>query len=121
MSVIFKLRRSVAGIFLLFFVAYYINATLFEHTHIVNGVTIVHSHFHASSHHNSQSGGHTANNVTLIAYLTSFQTTGAGIVNYSFVQSECCILLNFEENFLATYGSDGFNYSLRAPPAGFFC
>jgi hypothetical protein len=54
------------------FVGYFGSATLFFHTHIVNGVTIVHSHIHAEKHHNTQNGGHTERSITLIAQISHF-------------------------------------------------
>ena len=116
MRPILKSRRGIAALFLLLFVAYYSNVTLFEHTHIINGVTIVHSHFHADSHHNSRSGGHTANNVTLISQLNNFQTTGSGIQLFSFGISDYTLLIVSHADDFAIVQQNGFNYSLRAPP-----
>ncbi|MFR9564916.1 MAG: hypothetical protein SNG14_05235 [Rikenellaceae bacterium] len=45
-----KLRGLIAGLLLLLFSAYYINITLFTHYHVVDGVTIVHSHFYSEGH-----------------------------------------------------------------------
>ena len=116
MCVNLRVRKAIAALFLLLFVAYYSNATLFEHTHIINGVTIVHSHFHAGSHHNSHSGGHTANNVTLISQLNTFQTTGSGIQVYSFNPSGFTLLMVSHAGFFSKCQQHSFNYSLRAPP-----
>lgn len=74
-------RRSVSVVFLLLLIMYYANVSLFCHTHIVNGVTLVHSHFHNKQHHDSDDGGHTVTVITFIAALTeSFILTGAGIL-----------------------------------------
>ena len=51
------------------FAIYYVNATMFWHCHIINGVTIVHSHIHTSPHHSIPNGGHTALSLTLISAL----------------------------------------------------
>lgn len=75
------LRRCVSVGFLLLLIMYYANISLFCHTHIVNGVTLVHSHFHNRQHHNSDDGGHTVTVITFIVALTeSFILTGAGIL-----------------------------------------
>ena len=39
-----KIRRILAGWLLVLFVGYLAGATLFYHTHIVNGIRITHSH-----------------------------------------------------------------------------
>ncbi len=65
---------------LLLFVAYYGDAALFYHTHIINGVTIVHSHMHNSHHHDSSDGSHSDSQITLISTLNSqLQATEAHI------------------------------------------
>ena len=58
------------------FLSYYGSITFFSHYHVVNGVTIVHSHFFCG---NSDSDGgaahtHTAKELTLIAHLSNFIT-----------------------------------------------
>lgn len=65
------IRELMAMAMLLLFVAYYGNATLFYHTHIINGVTIVHSHMHNNHHHDSSDGKHSASHITLISTLNS--------------------------------------------------
>lgn len=65
------IRELMAMAMLLLFVAYYGNATLFYHTHIINGVVIVHSHMHNNHHHDSSDGGHSASQITLISALSS--------------------------------------------------
>jgi hypothetical protein len=62
---------------LLVFVAYYANVTFFTHSHVVNGTTIVHSHFHNTSH--TETGNHSTSELTLIAALSLFQTTAAAV------------------------------------------
>lgn len=65
------IRELMAMAMLLLFVAYYGNATLFYHTHIINGVVIVHSHMHNNHHHDSSDGEHSASQITLISALSS--------------------------------------------------
>ena len=65
-----KIKKIISIFLLIVFVGYYGNVTLFSHTHIINGVTIVHSHIHKNSHHDTQSGGHTEHNITLIAQIS---------------------------------------------------
>ena len=67
----------VPTLLLLLFTAYYVQVNFFVHSHIVNGVTIVHSHMHRSSHHDTDTGGHDTTELTLIASLSSqFLLTG---------------------------------------------
>ena len=67
-----KIKKITALFLLVLFAGYYGGVTLFFHTHIINGVMIVHSHFHAETHHDTQSGGHTEHSITLIAQITHF-------------------------------------------------
>ncbi|MFI3304690.1 MAG: hypothetical protein SNF68_07590 [Rikenellaceae bacterium] len=70
---IFHFGRSVAGFLLLIFVAYYANITLFMHYHVVDGVTIVHSHIFSSDHtEDPENSNHTTTELTLIAFLSNF-------------------------------------------------
>ena len=111
-----KIKKIIASFFVVLFASYYGGATLFSHIHIVNGVTIVHSHFHTESHHNTKSGGHTAQSVTLIAQISHFD----------YIDFVCdCIpkppqLLLHKNKFIETthwVASIHFQHlSLRAPP-----
>lgn len=65
--------HSFAGLLLLIFASYYANVTLCNHYHVVDGVTIVHSHFHTSDHTSDPvSSNHTDNELTLINELQNF-------------------------------------------------
>lgn len=62
---------------LLLFVAYYVDVNFFAHVHIINGVTIVHSHIHGEHHHDTEAGGHTVSEIALIANMAGqFLSTG---------------------------------------------
>ena len=70
------------------FLSYYGSITFFSHYHVVNGVTIVHSHFfcgHADADGKADHT-HSPKELTLIAYLTTFVTliSAALIVQISF-------------------------------------
>lgn len=70
-------RRSLAVGMLLLFVGFYVDVHFFAHSHIINGVTIVHSHVHNQHHHDTAAGGHTASEKTLIANIVGqFLFTG---------------------------------------------
>jgi hypothetical protein len=70
-------RRLISCILIMIFVLYYANICFFYHSHIINGVTIVHSHIHSKAH--TQTGTHSSSELTLISLLSSFQTFQAGL------------------------------------------
>ncbi|MFI3320385.1 MAG: hypothetical protein SNH01_05885 [Rikenellaceae bacterium] len=43
---------------------------MFGHTHVIEGATITHSHFHGNHHTQNPDGGHTSDELTLIQHLT---------------------------------------------------
>lgn len=70
-------KQLISRILILIFVSYYANICFFYHSHIINGVTIVHSHIHGKAH--AQAGTHSSSELTLISVLSSFQTLQAGL------------------------------------------
>ncbi len=68
-------KRILSGILFLVFVVYYINISFFTHSHVINGVTIVHSHFHSKNH--TMSGSHSESELTLISALSLFHSLQA--------------------------------------------
>lgn len=71
-----NIHKFIHLFLLALFLSYYGSITFFSHYHVVNGVTIVHSHFFCG---NSDSDGgadhtHTAKEFTLIAHLGNFIT-----------------------------------------------
>ena len=71
------IARIAAMVLLLLFATYYVQVNFFVHSHIVNGVTVVHSHMHRSTHHDTDTGGHSETELTIIASLNSqFLLTG---------------------------------------------
>lgn len=102
---------------LLLFVGYYADVNCFSHAHIINGVTIVHSHVHSEHHHDTQGGGHTATEITLIANLANqFLTTGETAENDLSTDNQLLQTIGIEQNAKAT-PHHLTNLSLRAPPA----
>lgn len=59
------------------FIAYASCITFFTHTHIVNGVTIVHSHPYSSDENGKPSHEHTGAEIQLIHTLSTFFVAGA--------------------------------------------
>lgn len=110
-------RILTAASLLMLFVTYYVNATMFWHSHIINGVTIVHSHIHGASHTSSSSdGGHPASEITLIAVCDVLQMTddlGESPV-VALILVLLCVFLSAEPSAFA--GVSLLRPSLRAPP-----
>ena len=67
-----KIKKILPFIFVALFISYHASITLFSHTHTISGATIMHSHAHTDSHHDSNSGGHTQSEITLIAQISNF-------------------------------------------------
>lgn len=67
-------RLKVAGLCLVIFGFYFTNISLFQHYHIINGVTIVHSHICSEEHRNNpnNSDAHTEKELTLIQHISSY-------------------------------------------------
>lgn len=113
-------KRGLTVGLLLLFATYYIDVNCFVHSHVVNGVTIVHSHIHRNSHHASDDGGHTTWQVNLIANIHH---------NFVFIESEEATDCNFSEYLIETIGCEqdclaeqihGVHFVWRAPPVGIF-
>ncbi|MDR0692387.1 MAG: hypothetical protein LBF69_05055 [Prevotellaceae bacterium] len=107
-------KQLISRLLMVIFALYYANICFFYHSHIINGVTIVHSHFHGKAH--TQTDTHSSNELTLISALSVFQSLQA---NLPFAGMEIFILLQaiilpvYKNNVIPkTYSC----ISLRAPP-----
>ena len=111
------LRQGAASLMLLLFVGYYVDVNFFCHSHLVNGVTIVHSHFHNQHHHDTNEGGHTATELTLIANMaTQFLTTGETPLTELTAFDTLILILGCEQES-EVVSTHLLTISLRAPPA----
>jgi hypothetical protein len=112
-------RKKIMRYFLLIlFLGYYVSISSFTHTHIVNGVAIVHSHsYNPFSKDKPVNHQHSKNGFILIHFVSHFLTTvlflvfSIGILKVVFKKY---ILTQNDENFskLVFLCSNG----LRAPP-----
>lgn len=109
-----RLLRSIAKYFLpVLFISYIGCISLFTHTHVVNGVTIVHSHpYNPKAHH-----AHTATEFQLIHVLSHLTTAepSVGMLLSAVLFAFSCRLLYPVSCFvriLRQWGAHG----LRAPP-----
>lgn len=110
-------RRVAALMMLMLFVNYYVGVNLSWHTHIINGVTVVHSHLHTNHHHDTEGGGHTSSQLTLIANVVSqsYLSGDAVPVEVSTLES---LVLSIGVELESKVVSHHYKCSpLRAPPA----
>ncbi|MDR0843948.1 MAG: hypothetical protein LBN71_01915 [Tannerella sp.] len=109
-----KFTQSLTIVLLMIFMSYYVNISFFYHYHIINGVTIVHSHIYAGQH--SETGTHTANELTLISGLSTLLVSEP--VLFSIALLILCLLAVFlQEKLSVKAETSGLDYiSLRAPP-----
>jgi hypothetical protein len=112
-----KGRQIISRILIVIFAFYYVNVCFFYHSHIINGVTIVHSHVHSKAH--TQTGTHSSSQLTLISALSAFQSlqanlcfTGLGL--FLFLQA---VIRPFFRDIIIPKSVACI--SLRAPPALF--
>jgi hypothetical protein len=109
-----KSKQTVALILIMIFAFYYANICSFYHSHIINGVTIVHSHFHNKAH--AQTGTHSDSELTLISTLSVFHSLQAALCFVGtgiFLLLQVFILPFFEERIISNPAAC---ISLRGPP-----
>ena len=83
-----SIKQVISCVLVVIFALYYANISFFYNSHVVNGVTIVHSHFHGKNH--EQSDTHSENELKLISVLSFFQSLQATVC---FVALEVFFLL----------------------------
>lgn len=109
-----KSRQILGRILIVIFAFYYANICFFYHSHIINGVTIVHSHIHNKAH--TQTSTHSVSELILISTLSSFQSFQvnlcfAGLGIFLFLQAIICLF--FKGRIIPKSVAC---ISLRAPP-----
>lgn len=110
-----KLRNISRLLFPLLFVFYWGGITLFSHSHVLNGVIVVHSHPFKSGHTHSESGLET------IFFLTHFNTSGEEIVSHPVIPGLLLLCVFLIPALLAGVNSHSSRVvSLRAPPSFVF-
>ncbi|MDD4659822.1 MAG: hypothetical protein PHF73_04035, partial [Massilibacteroides sp.] len=77
-----KSRQILSVFFILVFALYYADICFFYHSHVINGATIVHSHFHSKAH--TQTGTHSESELTLISALSVLQSVQPTVCFISF-------------------------------------
>lgn len=108
-------KQIVGWLLIVIFALFYANICFSFHGHVINGVTIVHSHFHDKSHTDTYK--HSPNELTLIFTLSLFHSLQA---NFGFSELvlflilQTIILSGLLLNVCCNYSSF---ISLRGPPA----
>lgn len=97
---------------LLLFVVYQVGITSFVHVHIVNGVTVVHSHLSVDNEHQ-----HTAKQVQTIDYICHYVC--ADVPEAVAVAAPNVVLLqaDYAEALVGVVASEVPTFCLRGPPA----
>jgi hypothetical protein len=110
-----RIRKILSLIALAIFAAYYAGATLFSHTHFIDGERIVHSHFSFGGDGSSHT--HSKAELQLIALLTTFSIVAVAAVVFMRIE---CPLIGIVSAFdvLPTNRFVGSIALLRAPPMG---
>lgn len=101
------------------FIVYYVSITLFYHSHIINGVTVSHSHFywtHTDSNGKPVNHSHSQDEYIFIKIITQFITTAVSgfIIFRMFLMVLNQYQIPLKEFVFSAYNRPG--YSLRAPP-----
>ena len=109
-----KSKQIISCFLIVIFTLYYANICFFYHNHVINGTTIVHSHFHTKAH--TKTGTHTDGELTLISVLSAFQASQVvllffGLGVFLFLQT---IILSFLKD--SAESQPAACISLRAPP-----
>lgn len=100
------------------FILYFISITFFTHSHVVNGVTIVHSHPYASNADGSPMHEHTGAEIQLIQFLTTFHSVGLEVSNFSIELPDIEVVLTQAQYYVSVVQAsvEGLQ-RLRPPPS----
>ena len=111
-SILSPLRMIKAWVMLLLFVTYQVGITSFVHVHIVNGVTLVHSHLLGDNEHD-----HTEKQVASIDYCCHYfcaDVPEAVVIAAPNVER---LQVDYAEALVGVVASDVPTFCLRGPPA----
>lgn len=108
------MRRILSVALLLLFACYYASATLFVHSHLIDGVQVVHSHF--SFGEDSSTHSHTKAEVQLIATLSSFVMVIVAAITLRPTDRKLLCVIVLPESLCKDLSDYHRTISLRAPP-----
>ena len=118
-----KKNIGIRIFFLALFVSYFADINFFTHNHIINGVTIVHSHFSyntpdSSSPDTPQNHNHSNNALNLISHAAVWIAVLLQAPEISCTSPICNIIYSFEPcQHLAKKNAETFY--LRGPPTNY--
>lgn len=112
-----KIKALLRVILPVIFITYACSITFFTHTHIVNGVTIVHSHPFLTDEDGNLTHEHTPAEIQLIQVLSTFFSAALIALFFLFglFQVQRIILAVYQKKFLLRGYVKG-AYTLRPPP-----
>lgn len=110
-----RFKLLIKGFFLILFVYYMGNISLFTHSHIVDGVTIKHSHPYPVKDGPNQHQ-HTKGQIQLIQALSAFFVAGSIILLFSFVCLPKHFILNNNWENIVIVRPDWNHYLFSRPP-----
>lgn len=113
-----KLKQVIKIILPIIFIGYACSITFFTHTHIINGVTIVHSHPYATDDNGNTSHQHTGAEIQLIHSLSSFYIAGSIVLFFILKLYSTQKIIRFARKYLQIPRINVKEiFRLRAPPA----
>ena len=113
-----RIKRVLAYSLLFIFIGYYASITLFYHSHLIHGDTIVHSHPFKTDNHGAPLHSHSDNSFITIQLLASFSVSF--ILTYFNFKTNAPVVYEIIQKIShkPTNHTIHYLYSLRAPPAG---
>lgn len=116
-----NVQSALKIIFLILFVCYAGSITFFFHTHIINGVTIVHSHPYKADEKGKPLHTHTGAEIQLIQNLSSWYSAGKITFTFTFKVLQPYYIIKIASKAESIIkGFTNYFYLLRAPPSFYY-
>ena len=110
-------KGLIKQLLLILFLGYYVSVTFFPHTHVIDGVTIVHSHlYNPLSNQNSADQQHSENEIVLSYQLAHFLTIVSFVAFACIAVNEYSIIILSKNDKQVHIQPFLFSNGLRAPP-----
>lgn len=110
-------KGLIKQLLLILFLGYYVSVTFFPHTHVIDGVTIVHSHlYNPLSKQNSADQQHSENEIVLSYQLAHFLTIISFVAFACVAVNEYCTIILSKNEKQVNIQPFLFSNGLRAPP-----
>ena len=108
-----KKRNIISILLILLFVGYEISAFSFTHTHIINGVTVVHSHPFTKD---AESHNHGSSEISLINSILNSDIYDFTNITYYFICYDCILYQLIIQANISLTGPISKNLNPRGPP-----